>query len=180
LDAPTLILARSGDRAAQAALLNSLADTWFRVCLGLLGDAEASREATQECALRLLRELPRFRGDSSLKTFAVGIALNVAREMLRSNPRLADGARAVERATPAAQGPPALAAQAETHGRVRRLLEDLPPRQREAILLRFFEQLSVEQAAAAMGCATGTLKATVHQALRTLKGRLADHVKPAK
>ena len=44
------------------------------------------------------------------------------------------------------------------------MLADLPDRQREAIVLRFLEELSVEQTAAAMGCAEGTVKATVHQA----------------
>jgi RNA polymerase sigma factor (sigma-70 family) len=51
-------------------------------------------------------------------------------------------------------------------------LEQLPDRQREAVILRFFEQLSVEESARAMGCATGTVKATVHQALRAMRERL--------
>ena len=45
-------------------------------------------------------------------------------------------------------------------------------RQREAVVLRFFEELSVDQTAAAMECAAGTIKATVHQALRILKTKL--------
>jgi DNA-directed RNA polymerase specialized sigma24 family protein len=40
-------------------------------------------------------------------------------------------------------------------------------------VLRFFEDLSTEEAAAAMGCAAGTIKATVHQALRALKQKMA-------
>jgi RNA polymerase sigma factor (sigma-70 family) len=48
----------------------------------------------------------------------------------------------------------------------------LPQRQREALLLRYFEGLSLEEAAAAMGCAVGTVKATVHQALRALRTKL--------
>ena len=49
------------------------------------------------------------------------------------------------------------------------MLNTLPDRQREAITLRFFEEMSVEETASAMGCAVGTVKATVHQALRALK-----------
>jgi DNA-directed RNA polymerase specialized sigma24 family protein len=39
-------------------------------------------------------------------------------------------------------------------------------------VLRFFEDLSVEQTAAAMGCAEGTVKATVFQALRALREKM--------
>ena len=55
---------------------------------------------------------------------------------------------------------------------LRRALSDLPERQREAVVLRFFEELSVEETARAMGCAEGTVKATVHQAIRALKEKL--------
>jgi RNA polymerase sigma factor (sigma-70 family) len=61
---------------------------------------------------------------------------------------------------------------AEQRDRLRAVLDDLPERQREAVVLRFLEELSVEDTAAAMQCATGTVKATVHQALRSLRQRL--------
>jgi RNA polymerase sigma factor (sigma-70 family) len=48
----------------------------------------------------------------------------------------------------------------------------LSERQREAVVLRFFEELSVEETAAAMECAPGTVKATVHQALRAMRNKL--------
>ena len=69
-------------------------------------------------------------------------------------------------------GPDARAESAEQHERVRLVLADLPMRQREAVVLRFFEDMSVDETAAAMGCAAGTVKATVHQALRSLRQRL--------
>ncbi len=52
------------------------------------------------------------------------------------------------------------------------MLADLPERQREAVVLRFFEDLSTEQTAAVMNCAEGTVKATLHQALRKLREKL--------
>ena len=50
--------ARRGDRQAQGRLLRQLQDPWFRLCMSLLGDAEKSRDAVQETALRFLRALP--------------------------------------------------------------------------------------------------------------------------
>ena len=65
----------------------------------------------------------------------------------------------------------------ETHESQQMLLaqlDQLPDRQREALVLRFFEELTIEQTASAMGCAIGTVKATVHQALRTLRTKLTQ------
>jgi RNA polymerase sigma-70 factor (ECF subfamily) len=179
VDDVTVQAARGGDRSAQARLLCWLQDPWYRLCLSLLGDVERAREATQEAAVRFLRQLPLFRGDSTVRTWALGIAINVAREMRRS-PRSVTGVAAWDeltgslgdghRATPLS--PDAAAELAEQRDRLRAVLDDLPERQREAVVLRFFEELSVEDTAAAMQCAAGTVKATVHQALRSLRQKL--------
>ncbi len=58
--------------------------------------------------------------------------------------------------------------------RVRLALMSLTERQRAAVVLRMLEGMSTKQAAEHMGCAEGTVKATLHQALRLLKGALGD------
>jgi RNA polymerase sigma-70 factor (ECF subfamily) len=181
VDDATVLAARFGDRPAQARLLRWLQDPWYRLCLGLLGDVDRAREATQETAVRFLRQLNGFRGDSQLRTWALGIAINVAREMRRS-PHLRAGTLAEWDAVgdspagprrPAPRPSPDVAAElAEQRDRLRAVLADLPERQREAVVLRFFDELSVEETATAMKCAEGTVKATVHQALRALRKRL--------
>ena len=45
------------------------------------------------------------------------------------------------------------------------LLEGVSERQREALLLRYITQLTIPEIAVAMGCAEGTVKATLHAAL---------------
>src|SRR5947207_924150 len=71
--------------------------------------------------------------------------------------------------TPRAAG---IVEQQEETDLLKQTLAALPDRQREALTLRFFEDLSVEQTAEAMGCAAGTVKATVHQALRALREKM--------
>jgi RNA polymerase sigma-70 factor (sigma-E family) len=55
-----------------------------------------------------------------------------------------------------------------------RAVMDLPVRQRAVLVLRYFQDLSVEQTADAMGCSTGTVKSQTHHALSKLREALAD------
>lgn len=166
-DTSLIEAARRGSREARARLLQELQDPWFRLCLGLLRDTELAREAVQEAAYRFLRDISKFRGESSVKTWAFGIAINVCRESRRRRGVAGDGIEQAGGADPADA-----ATDSESAEAVRAVLDELPERQREAVVLRFFEQMSVQETAAAMRCAEGTVKATVHQALRWMRERL--------
>jgi RNA polymerase sigma-70 factor, ECF subfamily len=171
VDESIIETARRGDRTAQATLLREYQDVWYRMCVGLLRNGELARDATQETALRFLKQLPAFRGESQLRTWSLGIAINVCREMRRRE-RPVDPMRLADVRGEAETSPDREAELAESTARVKTMLADLPERQREAVMLRFFEELSVEEAAEAMQCAPGTIKATIHQALRALKKKL--------
>ena len=171
MDESTIDLARRGDRNAQAAILREFQDVWYRMCVGLLRDGELARDATQETALRFLKQLPAFRGESQLRTWSLGIAINVCREMRRRS-RPVDAVRLTDAQRAAEPGPEDSAEMAESKARVRAMLAELPERQREAVMLRFFEELSVDEAAEVMQCAAGTVKATIHQAMKALKKKL--------
>lgn len=55
-------------------------------------------------------------------------------------------------------------------------LQALPPRQRVAIVLRYYEDYTEAQTAQAMGCAVGTVKSQVSAGLKKLRGQLGDDV----
>ena len=171
-----IIAASKGDRAALAALLGALQDPWYRLSLSMLRDPELAGEAVQETGLRFLKQVAGFRGESQLRTWSLGIAINVVRELKRRRLRAAPGgddsselAESIGDTGPTAHSRAELSEQQQA---LRLVLSDLPDRQREALVLRFFEDLSVDETARAMGCAAGTVKATVHQALRSLRKRL--------
>ena len=150
-------------------LLSALQDVWYRFCLSLLHDPDRAADATQETGLRFLKQIAQFRGDSQIQTWSLGIALNVVRETKRRRTTASDenlAELAVERSS---TGPAETREEADM---LKQTLQSLPDRQREAVVLRFFEDLSVEETAAAMGCAEGTVKATVHQALRALREKM--------
>ncbi len=171
MDAAAIEAARGGDRAAQAQLLTALQDVWFRFCLSQLrGDRDRAADATQETGMRFLRQLPSFRGESQLQTWSLSIALNVVREMRRS--RGFEALDAAPELAGATTSPVMRLFDEDESAVLKQTLAALPDRQREAITLRFFEELSVEETATVMQCAAGTVKATVHQALRSLREKL--------
>ena len=55
------------------------------------------------------------------------------------------------------------------------MLRALPPRQRAALVLRYFEDLTEAQAAEVMGVAVGTVKSLSHQAIARMRTELAAH-----
>lgn len=169
-NAATLARAKRGHSDALAALVNDLQDVWFRYCMSMLRNPEQARDAAQETALRFVRDLKRFRGDSKLRTWSLGIATNVCRERRRQRKTLALSSEHANADT--APGPAQCAQLKEQRDRLLATLSDLPERQREAVVLRYFEQLSVKDTARAMGCAPGTVKATLSQAIRSLRQRL--------
>ena len=178
MDEQTILAARRGDRDAVALLLRALQDSWYRMSVSLLQDADLAHDAVQETAIRFLRQLPGFRGDSQLRTWSLGICLNVVREIRRwsrGRQLIGEGA-GHEDARDDSPLPDMAAERSEDIQVLRSLLVKLPDRQREAVVLRFFEEMSVEQTAAAMQCAPGTVKATVHQALKALKRKMEQLV----
>jgi RNA polymerase sigma-70 factor (ECF subfamily) len=171
VDKSTIQAAQQGDRMAQSVLLSALQDPWYRMCLSLLRDPEQARDATQETALRVLRLLPQFRGESSFSTWSMGIAINVVREMRRK--RRPDPAGDIPDAPDdSTTGPEDAASLSEQQRVLKQALDTLSERQREAVVCRYFEELSTEETAKVMNCAPGTVKATLHQALRALKTKV--------
>ncbi|MEM6392073.1 MAG: sigma-70 family RNA polymerase sigma factor [Planctomycetota bacterium] len=164
--------AQLGDRDAQASLIRGLQDVWFRYCWSMLRDDEMARDATQETARRFLAGLAQFRGASRLRTWSLGIATNVCRELQRKCPRKLAGEPSLRLVRDDAAGPADQAVDREDQAALYRVVEALPDRQREAVVLRYFEGLSTAEAAEAMACSPGTVKATLSQALRKLRGQL--------
>lgn len=69
-------------------------------------------------------------------------------------------------------GPQARLEAEQEMARLAAFLRDLPARQRQAFLLRNFEELDVAATAAAMGCSEGSVKTHYSRAVHTLRARL--------
>lgn len=129
-----------------------------------LGDAEVADELAQDTLVRVVERWTVVSAMDHPEGWAFRVAFNLARSGLRR--RLAER-RALTRLGPAPTSArtPDVAETIE----VRAAIASLPPRQRQAVVLRYYGDLTVDQVAEAMGCRAGTVKAHLHQALAALR-----------
>jgi RNA polymerase sigma-70 factor (ECF subfamily) len=147
----------------------------YRVLLCMVRDADTADTLTQECFLRAFKKRGRFRGESSLATWLVRIAINLAHDHNRSR-RLAFW-RKVERpermdAIRSAdwhRSPEQALMNRESVDAVRSAAEKLPDRQRTVFLLRFVEEMPLEAIAEATGLKLGTVKSHLFRGIEAVK-----------
>jgi RNA polymerase sigma-70 factor (ECF subfamily) len=140
----------------------------------------------QDAFLRAFRALPGFRGQSAFSTWLTALAVNVYRSHLRRRSPAAILLPERGRPEELADLEAALAAQAapgvdgllarEREEAVRSEVAGLPERYREAIVLFYFEERNVEEAARVLGVPEGTLKARLHRGRKLLRQRLEGRV----
>ncbi len=142
----------------------------FRVALGILRDEEAAADVAQDAFLKASRGLDGFRGEASFRTWLLSIAANEARGALRKKGRRRETEleAAGPVATMEASAEDALATLEES-ARVRKLLDGLPEKQRQAVTLRVFEGLSFREIGALIGSSEGAARVNYHHGIRRLR-----------
>ena len=158
----------------------------YRLLLTLLRDADAAQTLTQECFLRAYRKRAGFRGEASVGTWLARIAVNLARDHGRSRARRfwervrgreggEKGAESqAERLPDRAASPERSLLAREGTATVWALAAELPGRQREVFLLRFAEEMSLEEIAQALDLEVGTVKAHLFRAVAVMRRRLEE------
>ncbi len=161
---------RSGTPGAFDAIVRRFEDRIFRLAAVSLYDAQYAADVTQEVLIRSHKGLRRFRFGAAPFTWIYRTTRLVCVEFNRR--RVAE--RLHDEPVDTSNQPDALVADLERAVRVRALVAGLPERQREVVLLRVFEDLSVRETAAAMGCREGTVKALLHKANANLETALSQ------
>ncbi|SDX17482.1 RNA polymerase sigma-70 factor, sigma-E family [Amycolatopsis xylanica] len=144
---------------------HSLRSTAFLLC----GDWHQAEDITQAALLKLYLAWPRLAKHDALDAYARKIVLRVFlsehRRHWRKRERLTD--EPPELPTEDSGGEQAML--------VRHALSAIAPKQRAVLVLRYFDDLSVEETAAALGCSTGNVKSQAARGLQTLRKRLGPH-----
>ncbi len=158
-------LFKSGDATAFDAIVRRFQDRIYRLASVWLYDPQLAADATQEVFLRGHKGLRSFRFRARPFTWLFRTTRYVCNEFNRQRKTEAlDQEPGDTSSVPERQ-----VAEVETAVRIRKLVAGLPERQREVVMLRIFEDMSVRETAAAMNCREGTVKALLHKATNNLK-----------
>ncbi len=162
---------RNGETDAFEELVRKHGRRVYRSLLGLLGSAEEAEDALQDAFLKAFQHLPHFEGRSRFSTWLVRIAINTGLQRVRSRNEVDSLDEENEEFRPRniqawADTPEEFYSREELRRLVEKEVMKLPVKYRVALMLRDLEELSTEEAAAALGLSIPGLKA------RVLRGRL--------
>ena len=170
-DADCLVRVAGGDTTAFTEIVRRYQGRIVNLVYRLVGDWDAALDLAQEAFLRVHRRAVTFRPEGNARSWLLTVAANIARDYLRSRPRIiylerVVGDRAVGvgglRADPTT--PPQFLDQEERRNRVHGALAKMQESHRTVLVLRDFEGFSYEEMTRILGCQLGTVKSRVHRA----------------
>jgi RNA polymerase sigma-70 factor (ECF subfamily) len=153
----------------------------FRFLLASLRDVDAAETLTQDCLLKAYRNWASFRGDSSVLTWLLRIAINLQKDQWR-NRRLQFWKRTNTNSVDVADASTWLPSEGSSpeqqvlaRDQVRlvwKAVEGLSERQRTVFMLRHVEELEIHEIADAIGLSDGTVKAHLSRAMVRVRAEL--------
>lgn len=161
--------AQSGDAREFADFVRARQDALVRFGYVLTGDVQAAEDLTQTALAKLYLKWDTIRHAGALDSWVRRVMVNEHTSWWRRHWRhreVLDG----QSHRPDPPGPPDHLRDPDLWAAV----QALPTRQRAAVALRFYEDLSEAQTAAILGCSVGTVKSQTHRALTSLRTRLQE------
>ncbi|MBS1971286.1 MAG: sigma-70 family RNA polymerase sigma factor [Bdellovibrionales bacterium] len=158
---------KAGNRRSFSELVKRHQKGLLRMSLRFVKDLDTAEDVVQESFIKAFEKLHSFEGRASFKSWLFQIAVNNARNRIRDSRKNMMDIENVQLA---------VGAEAESgmvHGAVAGMLQEevdkLPDRQRTALVLRVYEDLSFKEIAEIMGCPYDTAKANYRHALMKLR-----------
>lgn len=171
--------AQEGDRAAFAQLYDRYVDVVFRYVLFRVGDRELAEDVTSETFLRALRRITSvtYQG-RDVGAWFVTIARNLVLDHVKSSRfRLEVSTAEIDDPRRVESGPEQQVLSKVTRSALLDCVRKLGADQRECIVLRFLQGLSVAETAAIMSRNEGAVKALQHRAVRRLAQLLPSELR---
>jgi RNA polymerase sigma-70 factor (ECF subfamily) len=162
-------LAKKDRERAAELLVEEHGQAIGRACMALLGSQSEAEDALQETLMAALDGLESFRGDGTLRAWLLSIARRRCAKRLE--------ARARERALKDRLADPEMAPSAERvtmAARARRLLDEIRPTEREALVLRFAAELSFREVGQTCGIDEAAARQRVSRGLARLRRLLGE------
>ena len=165
-DSELVSQAVSGNEDAFSLLFGRYYDKMRAFAYRIVLDYSAAEDVAQETFVRVARQIQGLREIQTFEAWIYRICVNVARDGLRAKQahavKLQNAARHLEIES-------SVSGNGHASERALTLMQELPPDQREAIALVFFEEYSHAEAANRLGCAESTISWRIHLAKRKLR-----------
>ncbi len=165
-----------GLRQKNVAVLEKLVEQYqyrlIRYLVSLLGKRDGVDDLVQETWLRVLKRGASYDGRSRFEPWLFRVARNIALDAMRKRPMFSlDSDEDVFRSSPAScePSPYALAARTQDAERLAHSLQALEPAFREALMLRFQEDLSLQEISTIVGAPVSTVASRIYRGLAMLR-----------
>ena len=160
---------RTGRKARLEELYRVQVAPLQRLAFLLTGDHHLAEDITQQAFVRFYRRFFDLREASAAPAYLRRTVVNLAHTHHRRSRREREHLQTFEREGAAVELP-----NVEDHDLIVHKLARLPHRQRSAIVLRFYEDLTEHQAAEVLGCSSAAMKSLTARAMASLRGMDAE------
>ncbi len=178
-DDALLVLYANGDPSAARELAGRLVPRILGFATRTLGDSSEAEDIAQEVMLRLWRAAPNWRsGEAQVSTWAYRVAINLCTDRLRARKRRP--ARGLDEVAEPEDGRAAAVddlIEADRQTALTAALDELPPRQRQAVVLRHIEGLANPEIAAVLQIGVEAVESLIARGKRALAASLAGRRK---
>ena len=178
-DVAVIRRAQAGDEHAARELFEVHQLRTYRLALGLLGDPADAEEVAQDALTYALLNIYRYNPDLSsfstwLHTITVSRARDKRRRKILPSISLTQWIGIGNQLRDHSPGPEAIALRGEAEGNLLGALNQLSPKLREAVVLRFYADCTYKEMGDIMGCSLNTARSRLRLAIQKLRANLGD------
>ena len=159
---------KAGDHSAVDEIFDRYKGPLFAFIVRIIHDNDTAEDVFQETFIKMVRYIGKFKGNSKFSTWLFQIALNQCRDTLRKGKNKTfvsvedyEESLSVE---PAADPYRIMKSR-----RVKEIVDSLPGKMRETVVLRYFHDMSEQEIAQIAGCPEGTVKSRLFRAVGIIR-----------
>ena len=170
-----LVRAIEGDDEAFARLVELYQKPVYNLCYRMLGTPGDAEDAAQETFLRAYKNLKRYDQKRSFTTWVLSIASHYCIDQLRKRRfnafSIDDEENSWLEPPDPVKGPEAVISEQENKEQVQMLLDKLSPKDRAAVVMRYWYEYSYEEIAQELSLTVSSVKSRLHRSRRKLAGQ---------
>ena len=174
-----ILRCQEGDLAGLEVLFELHRLAVLRTAYGIVGNSHLAEDVTQQVFVELFTAIRRFDPERPFAPWLYRVVVNISLKELRRRDRrslpLEEAAADLPSLDPL---PDLVAEESEIRSSIWAAIQALSPKQRAAVVLRYYHGFSEAEMAVALGCRRGTVKSRLHSALRRLELLLRDSGMP--